>query len=39
VQEVVDLFMEDQRQAGDAEHEHEERADQARPFVNEPPSP
>ena len=35
---IVDLMMEDKRQAGDAEHQHEERTDQARPLVDEAPS-
>ena len=38
VQQVVDLVMENQRQAGDAQQQHEHRADQARPFMDEAPS-
>ena len=37
MQQVVDLVMEDQRQAGDAQHQHEQRADQARPFMDPAP--
>ena len=37
LEEVVDLVMEDQRQPGDAQHQQEQRADQARPFVDERP--
>ena len=39
MQEVVDLEMEDQRQAGDTEHQHEGGADDARPFVHPAPLP
>jgi hypothetical protein len=39
VQEIVDLLMEDQRQAGDAQEQHEQCADQAGPFVDGAPSP
>ena len=34
MQELVDLMMKDQRQAGDAQHQQEQHADEAGPFVN-----
>jgi hypothetical protein len=38
MQEIVDLFVKDQRQAGDAQQQHECGADQAGPGVNPRPS-
>ncbi|MNJ58511.1 hypothetical protein D3C77_541450 [compost metagenome] len=37
-QQVVDLVMKDQRQAGDCQHQQEQGADQAGPGVNEGPA-
>ena len=36
-QRMIDLFMEDQRQAGDAQQQQKRRADQAGPFVDQIP--
>jgi hypothetical protein len=36
---MIDLVIEDQRQARDAQHQQEQRGDQARPFVNDEPGP
>jgi hypothetical protein len=39
MQQMVDLVMEDQRQAGDAHQQQEHRADEAGPFVDPGPFP
>src|SRR3546814_18343569 len=36
-QQMLDLVMENQRQAGDAQQQHEGRADQAGPFMDQIP--
>ena len=37
--QMVDLLVEDQRQAGEAQHQQERRADEARPFLHQIPDP
>jgi hypothetical protein len=39
MEKMVDLVMKDQRQAGDAKHQHEDGANDAGTFVHPSPSP